>query len=60
MIRITSKQPNFRRAGVAHSVTPTDYPDNHFTAEQLDALNAEPMLVVEVVADPEPNAKKTK
>lgn len=49
MIRITAKQPNFRRAGIAHSVTPTEYPDNHFTAEQLAALKAEPMLVVEIV-----------
>ena len=52
MIRITAKQANFRRAGVAHSITPTEYPDDHFTAEQLEALRAEPMLVVEGLPDP--------
>ena len=51
MIRITSKQDGFRRGGIAHSASPTDYPDSRFTAKELETLKAEPMLVVEVVAD---------
>ena len=57
MIRITAKQPNFRRAGIAHPTIPTEYPDGHFTAEQLQSLKEEPMLVVEVS---EPADKKAK
>lgn len=57
MIRITSRQANFRRAGIAHPATPTAYPNDHFTAEQLEALRAEPMLVVEVLPDPKPKPK---
>ncbi|MDL2320767.1 hypothetical protein LJC47_00255 [Desulfosarcina sp. OttesenSCG-928-B08] len=49
MIRITSKKEGFRRAGVAHSRTPKEYPDEAFTAEQLKQLKAEPMLVVELI-----------
>lgn len=47
MIRITAKRPGFRRCGVAHPAAPTDYPDDHFSAEQLAMLRAEPMLTVE-------------
>lgn len=43
-IRITSKQHGFRRAGVAHAATPTDYPDDHFSEAQLLAIAGEPML----------------
>lgn len=50
MIRITSKQAGFRRCGVAHPAAPTDHADNTFTAAQLKQLQAEPMLVVEIVA----------
>jgi len=46
MIRITSKRDGFRRCGIAHSQTPTEYKDDQFTKEQLDALKAEPMLTV--------------
>lgn len=51
MIRITSKVDGFRRAGVAHSKQATEYADNVFTKEQLKALQDEPMLVVEIIAD---------
>lgn len=57
MIRIRSKQDGFRRAGTAHPAETTEYPDDHFTAHQLAELKAEPMLVVEEVADKKP-AKK--
>jgi hypothetical protein len=59
MIVITSKIAGFRRGGVAHPAVATEYPDGHFTPEQLDALQAEPMLVVEVRPDkPEKPEKK--
>lgn len=46
MIIITSKKEGFRRCGMAHPTTPTEYPDDAFTSEQIKALHAEPMLVV--------------
>lgn len=46
-LRIAAKRDGFRRAGMAHSKTPTDYPAGFFTADQLAALKAEPMLTVE-------------
>lgn len=52
-IRITSKKDGFRRAGMEHSSTPKEYPNDRFTPEQLAALKAESMLVVEELADPE-------
>lgn len=59
MIRITAKAAGFRRCGVAHPAIATDYPDNRFTAKELAALKAEPMLVVEELAE-EPEEKKKK
>lgn len=52
-IRITSTIAGFRRAGVAHPTEPTVYPDDHFSAKQLQQLEAEPRLVVEQIEDPE-------
>lgn len=57
MIRIRSKQDGFRRAGVSHPAEPTEWPDDHFSRAELDQLKAEPMLVVEEIADKKP-AKK--
>lgn len=54
MIRITAKKANFRRAGISHPATPTDYPDDFFDGERLRALYEEPMLVVETLPDPAP------
>ncbi|MHB8772965.1 MAG: HI1506-related protein [Syntrophales bacterium] len=51
MIRIKSKQNNFRRCGMPHPDRAIDYPDGKFTAEQLAILKAEPMLIVEVVRE---------
>lgn len=48
-IRITSKRAGFRRSGIAHPAVATDYPDERFSAEELERLQAEPMLVVEVI-----------
>jgi hypothetical protein len=49
MVRITSKIDGFRRAGRAHSATPTTVPASDFTDTELDALRGEPMLTVEDV-----------
>lgn len=57
MIRITSKKDGFRRCGISHPAKPTDYPADRFDADQLAALTAEPMLMVENLPDSE--AKKT-
>ncbi|MBE2888951.1 HI1506-related protein [Geobacter anodireducens] len=60
MIRITSKQAGFRRCGVAHPAEPTDYPDDRFTAKDLAVLKAEPMLVVEEIAEEKEPGQKGK
>lgn len=63
-IRIRSKRDGFRRCGKAHSSQWTEWPDDAWTAEELERLRAEPMLQVEVVAPaedpgkPDKNAKK--
>jgi hypothetical protein len=51
MIRITSKKAGFRRCGIEHAATPTEYPNDRFTAEEIEILKAEPMLVVTVLPD---------
>jgi len=47
MIRITAKKDGFRRCGIAHSISATDYPDNRFSKKELEILGSEPMLVIE-------------
>jgi hypothetical protein len=49
-VHITCRKPGFRRAGLAHPAQAT-YPNETFTATQLKALMAEPMLQVEILAD---------
>lgn len=51
MIIITAKKDGFRRCGLAHSAKPVEHKDDAFTPEQLAELQAEPMLVVELVID---------
>lgn len=46
MITITSKKNGFRRCGIAHADVATSYKDDAFSAEQLEILQAEPMLTV--------------
>lgn len=48
-LRITSAVDGFRRAGVAHSKRATEYPADAFSPEQIEALQAEPNLVVEIL-----------
>ncbi|WP_147456191.1 HI1506-related protein [Aquitalea palustris] len=52
MIRITALADGFRRAGMAHSATPTEHPDDTFSQEQLQELQAERLLLVEVLPNP--------
>ena len=50
-IRITSRKEGFRRCGIAHSEKPVVYPDDRFSAEELEMLEAEPMLIVERIPE---------
>lgn len=58
MIEITSKREGFRRAGVAHSVAPKQYPDDAFTEDQMQQLLGESMLTVTVLKDVEKKLDK--
>lgn len=57
MIRITSRVPGFRRAGIEHPGHPIVYPKDRFTPEQLRALKKEPMLIVEELDTPADDKK---
>ena len=46
VIRIVAKKDGFRRCGVAHRDTPTDYEIGHWSEEQLEILRSEPDLLV--------------
>ncbi|MCR5855991.1 HI1506-related protein [Mesorhizobium sp. J428] len=48
-IQIKSKVEGFRRAGIAHSRTPTEHPIGTFNPDQVEALLAEPHLTVRFV-----------
>lgn len=52
-VAIKSKREGFRRCGVAHPKPWTEYPDGMFTLEELEILEAEPMLDV-IFKEPEP------
>lgn len=56
MIRITAKKEGFRRAGVAHPKVATEYPDDRFSEEELEILQAEQQLVVEILEEKKPTA----
>lgn len=45
-IVITSRREGFRRCGIAHSATPVAWPDERFSAEEIERLCADPMLSV--------------
>lgn len=45
-IQITAKRDGFRRCGIAHSDKTQTYADDHFSAAQLQVLEAEDQLVV--------------
>lgn len=59
---IASKREGFRRAGRAWPATATEVDASEFSADQLAALKAEPMLTVEEAKDApaaENNAEQT-
>ena len=58
MIIIIAKKDGFRRCGIAHSKEPTEYPDDRFSAKELNDLSAEAMLIVEEVAEQKKEPKK--
>lgn len=46
-LRITARREGFRRGGIAHPVAPTPRRSSEFSAEDLELIRAEPMLLVE-------------
>lgn len=56
-IRITAKIEGFRRAGIAHSRTPTDHADDAFSEEQMEQLFNEPNLIIELDSEGEKKEK---
>lgn len=50
-IRITCLQPGLRRAGRRHPAGPLEYPDDAFSAAEMAALIAEPLLHVERIGE---------
>lgn len=60
-LQITARsEKGFRRAGVFHPATPTLHPLNAFKKEQIDALKAEPQLIVAEVDAAEPKKAESK
>jgi hypothetical protein len=58
-IIIASKKEGFRRCNMAHSIAPTEHPDDRFTADELERLLFEPLLTVVVVPNDAGNAGET-
>lgn len=50
-LRITARRDGFRRGGISHPAAPTPRRSEDFTAGQLALIRAEPMLLVEDLAD---------
>ncbi len=53
IVRIKARRDGFRRCGITHRDVPVDYPVEQFSDEDLERLQAEPMLIVEMVACPD-------
>lgn len=53
IVRITAKRAGFRRAGIAHPDRPVEYPIDRFAPEALERLRGEPMLIVDVIDQPD-------
>lgn len=53
VLRVTARRASFRRAGrVFVGSEPTDLPLDQLSAEQVAAIQAEPMLVAVLVTEP--------
>jgi hypothetical protein len=48
-LRIAARRAGFRRAGLAHPAQPVLHPAGTFTPDQVEALLAETMLMVEII-----------
>lgn len=59
-IRITAKVNGFRRCGVSHPSTATEYPSDQFSKKEMEILKAEPQLVVEEITDAKEGKKDGK
>jgi septal ring factor EnvC (AmiA/AmiB activator) len=53
-LHIAARRDGFRRFGIEHSARATLWPDDHFTAQELAALKADPQLIVIQVQDDAP------
>ena len=66
MIKIKSKNEGFRRCGVAHTTAGKEFADDFFTKDQLKQLEADPMISVTYIkepdqeSDPEPEINEPK
>lgn len=58
MLRITAKRAGFRRAGMAHPDTPVDHKLSDLSKEQIEALKAETMLIVQEIEGEAPKPGK--
>jgi len=56
-LRIVAKKDGFRRAGIAHTSEPQEYPLSKFSKEQVEQLKKDPMLVVQEIEISEPKGK---
>ena len=50
-IQITARRDGFRRLGIAHSATTVEYPNGHFSKDELAILKGDPNLIVIEVTD---------
>lgn len=57
-IRVVSKRDGFRRAGLVHRDSPVFHKKKDLTPEQIEALLAEPMLIVDEMDPPDVQAEK--
>lgn len=53
IVRITARRAGFRRCGIAHPAQPVDHPAERFSTDELQRLQAEPLLEVELLDDSE-------
>ncbi|CCG09270.1 HI1506-related protein [Pararhodospirillum photometricum] len=60
LIRVSARRAGFRRGGRAWGLAPTEVDAATMTPSQLAALEAEPMLVVERLAEADGNPKQPK
>jgi hypothetical protein len=57
-VKIRSAREGFRRCGIAHSQKPVIHPDDRFTKNDIEIMQAEPVLHVEIIPAETPEPKK--